>query len=60
MRHRHDRKIVAAAEAHVPFRHTWHVIECVCGWSSALHKNKESAEAAYAAHKDTRFKKRAA
>lgn len=30
----------------------WYVVECVCGWSSMLHADSESANKAYKAHRD--------
>ena len=57
---RHRQKIVASVLDRVPFQHTWHVIECACGWSSALHANKLEATKAYDDHKPASRKKKAA
>lgn len=35
----------------VPGSRSKHVVECVCGWSSALHWSAAAANKAYADHK---------
>lgn len=54
----HAKKIVAQVVDHVPRQITWHVIECTCGWSSALHSDIDSCVQAYQNH--GKRKKRAA
>lgn len=31
----------------------WYVVECTCGWSSALHYNSQRANDEYKNHRDT-------
>lgn len=59
MRTRHARKIEVAVVDHVPRQMTWHVIECRCGWSSALHTSRDDALRAYNRHR-ARDRKKAA
>jgi len=61
VRHRHAKKIEAVVEDHIPRLMRWYVIECRCGWSSALHAKKDEALTAYQAHRarDNRKKKAA-
>lgn len=53
---RHARKIETKVVDHVTVRIVWHVIECSCGWSSALHTKPEDARDAYDRHRKRRKK----
>jgi hypothetical protein len=59
VKRRHAQKIVTSVVDHIPRTMVWHVIECRCGWSTALHTEKSAALRAYDNHRK-RESKRAA